>query len=177
MAIHEPVGSWWKPVHKDEKIWFILALIWMLISFFYMPVQHVIGRQNPPTETYRVSADDFNALVEGMVEKYKVGMTGVNNDVPLVRPSADEPVYLRASMWNWYPALQLEKGKTYKVHLSSVDLQHGFSIQPVNLNLMVLPGYDYVANIKPTSTGDFRILCNEFCGVGHHTMVGKIEVI
>ena len=177
MAIHEPEGSWWKPVHKDEKIWFILALIWMLISFFYMPIQHFRGKQNPPTETYRVSAEDFNSLVDGMVSKYEIGKTGVNNDVPLVRPNPDEPVYLRASMWEWYPALQLEKGKTYRLHLSSVDLQHGFSIQPVNLNLMVLPGYDYIANLKPTSTGDFRILCNEFCGVGHHTMVGKIEVI
>ena len=69
------------------------------------------------------------------------------------------------------------EGKTYKLHLSSIDLLHGFSIQPINLNLMVLPGYDYIANIRPTTTGDFRIICNEFCGVGHHTMVGKIEVI
>lgn len=175
MAIHEPEGSWWKPVHgKDEKIWFILALVWMLISFLYMPVQHFTGVQNPPTVSYRVSADDFDSLVEGMVEKYKVGE---ENGVPVVRPNPDEPVYLRASMWEWYPALQLEKGKTYKLHLSSIDLQHGFSIQPINLNLMVLPGYDYVANIKPTTSGDFRVICNEFCGVGHHTMVGKIEVI
>ncbi len=177
MAIHEPEGSWWKPVHKDEKIWFILALIWMLISFLYMPIQHFRGSQNPPAESYRVSAEDFDALVEEMVEKYTIGTTGVNNDVPLVAPPSDEPVFLKASMWEWYPALQLKKGETYRLHLSSVDLLHGFSIQPVNLNLMVLPGYDYIANLKPTSTGDFRILCNEFCGVGHHTMVGKIEVI
>ena len=178
MAIHEPEAGWWKEaVHKDEKIWLALALVWMLVSFLYMPIQHFIGVQNPPTVSYRVSGEDFDALVEGMVEKYKVGDTGVNNDVPLVRPNPDEPVYLKASMWEWYPALQLEKGKTYKIHLSSPDLIHGFSIQPVNLNLMVIPGIDYVVNLKPTSTGDFRILCNEYCGIGHHTMVGKIEVI
>lgn len=177
MAIYEPEGNWWQPIHKDEKIWFILALIWMLVSFFYMPIQHFIGKQNPPTQSYRVSAEDFDALVEGMVQKYQVGTTGVDNDVPLVQPNPDEPVFLRASMWEWYPALRLEKDKTYKVHLSSMDLLHGFSIQPINLNLMVIPGYDYIANIKPTRTGDYRILCNEFCGVGHHTMVGKIEVI
>lgn len=177
MAIYEPEGNWWTPIHKEERIWFTLALIWMLVSFAYMPIQHFIGKQNPPSTTYRVSAEDFDGLVEGMVAKYQVGTTGVDNDVPLVRPNPDEPVFLRASMWEWYPALQLEKGKTYELHLSSTDLVHGFSIQPINLNLMVLPGYDYIAKIKPTSTGDFRILCNEFCGIGHHTMVGKIEVI
>ena len=29
----------------------------------------------------------------------------------------------------------------------------------------------------PTEAGDFRIVCNEFCGVGHHVMVGRVEVI
>lgn len=175
MAIHEPKGNWWKPIHgKDEIVWLSLSLVWMLVSFLYMPVQHFIGVQNPPAESYRVSAEDFDGLVEAFVEKNKIGEI---NEIPLVKANPDEPVFLRASMWEWYPALQLEKGKSYKVHLSSSDLLHGFSLQPININLMVLPGYDYVVNLKPTSTGDFRIICNEFCGVGHHTMVGKIEVI
>jgi cytochrome c oxidase subunit II len=161
-------------IHKDEKIWFILALIWMIVSFLYMPIQHVIGKQNPPTESYRVSAEDFDALLDGMIEKYQVGE---ENGIPVVHPNPDEPVYLRASMWEWTPVLELEKGKTYKLHMSSPDLQHGFSLQPVNLNLMVIPGIDYIVNLKPTSAGDFRIICNEYCGVGHHTMVGKITVI
>jgi len=57
-----------------------------------------------------------------------------------------------------------------------MDYAHGFSLQPVNINLEVLPGYDYVAKIIPTSTGDFTIVCNEFCFLGHHTMVGKMIV-
>ena len=174
MAIHEPQGNWWQPISKDEKIWFILALIWMLVSFLYMPIQHFIGVQNPPTESYRVSAEDFEALIEAQEEKYTVGE---ENGFPVVRPNPDEPVYLKASMWEWTPVLELKKDETYKIHISSVDLVHGFSIQPVNLNLMVIPGIDYIVNLKPTSSGDFRILCNEFCGVGHHTMVGKINVI
>ena len=28
----------------------------------------------------------------------------------------------------------------------------------------------------PTEAGDYRIVCNEFCGVGHHIMVGKVNV-
>ena len=27
------------------------------------------------------------------------------------------------------------------------------------------------------ASGDFRIICNEFCGIGHSTMLGKIYVV
>ncbi len=174
MAIHEPEKNWWKPFSKDERIWVAVALIWMLVSFFFMPIYHLIGAQNPPSETYAVSAEDFDKLVEGMVTKYK---TGEENGFPVVHPDPSEPdVYVRGSMWQWYPILELEKGKTYRVHLSSMDLIHGFSIQPVNMNFMVLPGYDYVLKLTPTTTGEFHIVCNEYCGFGHHTMVGKMYV-
>jgi cytochrome c oxidase subunit 2 len=41
----------------------------------------------------------------------------------------------------------------------------------------VHPGYDIVFSMTPTDTGDFGIVCNEFCGIGHHNMVGKIVVV
>jgi cytochrome c oxidase subunit 2 len=33
-----------------------------------------------------------------------------------------------------------------------------------------------VLTITPTSTGVFPIICNEFCGIGHHMMTGRIIV-
>jgi cytochrome c oxidase subunit 2 len=33
-----------------------------------------------------------------------------------------------------------------------------------------------VLTITPTSTGIFPIICNEFCGIGHHMMTGRIIV-
>ncbi len=173
MALEKPEKDWWKPLTKDERIWIAVALIWMLVSFFYMPYYHIAGSQNPPDETYRVSPEEFSSLVDAMVEKYKVGE---EQGVPIVRPDPSEPVYLKASMWEWYPILELEKGKTYRIHLSSVDIQHGFSLLPLNLNLMVLPDYDYVMEITPMESGEYHIVCNEYCGLGHHLMVGKLYV-
>jgi cytochrome c oxidase subunit 2 len=57
-----------------------------------------------------------------------------------------------------------------------MDLQHGFSLQPMNMNFQILPGFDHVLTITPTMAGQFPIICNEFCGIGHHTMSGKIIV-
>ena len=64
MAIYEPERVWWNPLSKDERIWVALALIWMLVSFIFMPIYHLVGAQNPPAETYTVSAEDFDKLVK-----------------------------------------------------------------------------------------------------------------
>ena len=77
----------------------------------------------------------------------------------------------------WWLVRELDRGQTYRLHLSSLDWQHGFSLQPVNINVQVHPGYDMVMTITPDRTGVFSVVCNEYCGVGHHTMVGKIHVV
>ena len=63
------------------------------------------------------------------------------------------------------------------LHLSSLDVNHGFSLYPLNINFQIIPGYDYALRVTPTEAGDFRIICNEFCGIGHHTMVGRVIVV
>jgi cytochrome c oxidase subunit II len=40
-----------------------------------------------------------------------------------------------------------------------------------------VPGYDYALRVVPTAAGDFRIVCDEFCGIGHSAMVGKVLVV
>ena len=108
-----------------------------------------------------------------MVDQFQIGEEA---GIPIVRPPAGSDVYLIARLWQWWPILEFEKGETYRLHLSSMDWQHGFSLQPVNLNLQVHPNYDLVATITPTQTGEFGVVCNEFCGIGHHMMIGKIYV-
>jgi cytochrome c oxidase subunit 2 len=94
-----------------------------------------------------------------------------------VAPPAGSDVYLTGLAFQWTPILQLEKDREYVLHLSSLDVNHGFSLYPMNVNFQVVPGYDYGLRVKPTEAGDFRIICNEFCGIGHHVMVGRVIVV
>ncbi|MCB2099281.1 MAG: hypothetical protein KDE22_00320 [Rhodobacterales bacterium] len=178
MAIFPPPQRvWWnEPVEKSEVFWVSIALIWALIMFFMMPYWHLTGEQNLSNEAYRTTPDAFGAKVEAMVDQYKVREEG-DTGVPVVRPPAGSDVYMLARLWEWYPVLEFEKGETYRLHLSSMDWQHGFSLQPENINIQIHPNYDMVVTMTPTSTGEFGVVCNEFCGVGHHTMVGKIYVV
>jgi len=165
---------WWKtPVGKQEIIWVGIALVWCLIMFFMMPYWHLYGKQNLSNEAYQTTPAKFQARVDEMVEKYKVGE---KVGIPIVRPPAGSDVYMLGRLWQWYPLLELEKDKSYRLHLSSMDWQHGFSLQPVNINLQVVPGYEMVVTVTPDQAGEFTIICNEYCGIGHHTMLGKIYV-
>jgi cytochrome c oxidase subunit 2 len=110
-----------------------------------------------------------------MIDQYTV-RTETDQQIPVVHPPAGSDIYMLARLWQWWPILELEKGKTYRLHLSSMDWNHGFSLQPVNINMQVVPGYEMVLNITPDTAGQFGVVCNEYCGIGHHTMVGRIYV-
>lgn len=176
-AISPPAERiWWKtPLDKMELVWIGLALAWSLIMFFMMLYWHIYGKQNLANETYKTTKEMFSAKAQAMVDKYTV-RTESDLQVPVVKPPAGSDVYMIARLWNWWPILELEKDKTYKLHLSAMDYQHGFSLQPQNINIQVLPGYEHVIKITPNQAGTYSIVCNEYCGIGHHTMVGRLYV-
>jgi cytochrome c oxidase subunit 2 len=167
---------WYKhPIDRVEGTWIAIALIWCLIMFFMMVGWHVWGRQNLSTETYRTTPDKFQARVQAMVDKYTV-RTETDEKTPVVKPPPGSDVYLLARLWAFYPILELENGKTYKLHLTSMDYNHGFSLQPANINIQVVPGFEHVVTVTPNQSGTYSVVCNEFCGIGHHKMVGRIYV-
>ena len=165
---------WWnEPIEKVELISIVIAFFWGLFMFGFMIAWHFIGQQNLSTETYRVDPSAFQDKVEAFAKDHTVREI---DGVPVVRPPAGKDVYLLGRLWQWWPMLELQKGQSYRIHLSSVDWQHGFSLQPTNINIQVHPGYEHVLTLTPTESGEFGIICNEFCGIGHHTMTGKIFV-
>jgi cytochrome c oxidase subunit 2 len=173
MAITSPEKYWWKPADKQEKLWITISLLWCLTLFAMMPLWHIVGKQNPSVEPMKIRPADFRKVTDDFIAKYKVGD---ESGIPIVQPPDGVDVYLRGQMWNWVPILKLKKGVNYKFHISSVDLMHGFSLMPLNMNFQVVPGHDNILNLTPTQSGTFHIICNEFCGINHHTMVGKIIV-
>ncbi len=155
MSVTPPAKRiWWnEPIEKVELIWIVIAFLWGLFMFGFMIAWHFIGQQNLNREAYRIAPSNYEAKVEAFASKHKV---------------REEK--------QWWPILELEKGKSYRLHISSLDWQHGFSLQPVNINIQVHPGYEHVITLTPTESGEFGIICNEFCGIGHHQMAGKIYV-
>ncbi len=176
-AILPPQDRLWykEPIDRVEGTWIVLSLIWCLIMFVMMVGWHVWGDQNLSTETYRTTPDKFMAKAQEMADKYTV-RTETDENTPVVAPPPGSDIYMLARLWSFWPILELEKGQKYRLHLTAMDYNHGFSIQPTNINIQVVPGFEHVVTITPNQSGTFAVVCNEYCGINHHTMVGRIYV-
>jgi cytochrome c oxidase subunit 2 len=182
MALKPPESRlWWKePIARIELTWVIIAFLWGLVMFFMMVYWHVAGGQNLSNEAYRVDPQTFSKKAQAMIDQYTIAKRKSRQgerEIPIVAPPPGSDAYLIARLWEWWPILQLQKGQRYRLHVASLDWMHGFSLQPVNINLQVHPGYEMVLTLTPRDKGEYTIVCNEYCGFGHHGMLGKILVV
>lgn len=60
--------------------------------------------------------------------------------------------------------------------ITSGDVVHGFQIVGTNANAMAIPGYVSQFTMTFAKPGEYLITCNEYCGLYHHAMVGKLVV-
>lgn len=86
-------------------------------------------------------------------------------------------VWVVGLMFTWLPAeLTVPADTPITFHLTSIDVTHGFQIVRTNGQAMLLPGYvsQFTTQFDP---GEYLVACNEYCGLSHHTMAGKLQVI
>lgn len=60
---------------------------------------------------------------------------------------------------------------------TSADVVHGLLITGTNINTMLVPGYVSDLPIRFKALGDHVMPCQEFCGIGHQGMWGKVRVV
>ena len=72
--------------------------------------------------------------------------------------------------------LHLEINQPVKIELRSYDVLHNFYVPQFRAKMDTLPGIITYYWFTPTKTGDFEILCAEYCGTGHYAMRGKVLV-
>ena len=63
-----------------------------------------------------------------------------------------------------------------KVNLRSIDVLHDFYIPQFRAKMDMVPGVVTYYWFTPIRTGDFEILCMEYCGTGHYAMRGRVLV-
>jgi cytochrome c oxidase subunit 2 len=62
-------------------------------------------------------------------------------------------------------------------HVTSADVIHGFSLVGTNVNTMVIPGQVAEITVEFSETGEYGLVCHEYCGAGHHDMAGVVDVV
>jgi cytochrome c oxidase subunit II len=59
----------------------------------------------------------------------------------------------------------------------SMDVLHGVHIPMTNMSTMIVPGYVAEITTSFPKPGEYPVLCNEYCGLGHNHMWSNISVI
>src|SRR6476619_2792497 len=116
---------------------------------------------------------------------------GKNNDLPVCIPynkTFTEPkvtklddktyqVYAVAKMWQFEPSqIYIPVGSEVDFFLTSRDVVHGFNIAEKNVNLMAVYGNINKTTVKFDKPGVYKIICHEYCGVGHQNMQAEVIV-
>jgi Heme/copper-type cytochrome/quinol oxidases, subunit 2 len=74
------------------------------------------------------------------------------------------------------PVLRFPRRSQVTFYVTSQDVLHGFQIEGHTINLELVPGHVARATINFNRPGEYNIICNHYCGAGHHVMYGTIIV-
>ena len=74
------------------------------------------------------------------------------------------------------PEVHLPLDQPVKLLLRSKDVLHNFTVAQFRVKMDLVPGLVSYMWLTPTRTGRFEVLCEELCGIGHHTMRGSVVV-
>jgi cytochrome c oxidase subunit 2 len=96
------------------------------------------------------------------------------------RPAA---VVVEASghQWAWdVSPSTVPAGQLVEIRVTGADVNHGFGVYDTNERLVTqtqaMPGFTNVIRYTFSTPGTYRILCLEYCGLGHHAMTSQLTV-
>ena len=59
---------------------------------------------------------------------------------------------------------------------ASIDVLHGVHMPMTNMSTMIVPGYVSEVTTAFPKPGEYPLLCNEYCGMGHDHMWSNVSV-
>ena len=98
----------------------------------------------------------------------------ITNDNPFGMDSEDP--HGRDDVLVSSPEAHLPIDVPVKVNLRSKDVLHNFTVAQFRVKMDLVPGMETYLWLTPTVLGAYELLCEELCGIGHHTMRGAVVV-
>ena len=148
-----------------ERIWMIGVGVMLALFFSVIAWESAAMGRMPPSHVETIDP-------RTVMSDPRFAPQGVR-----VAPDGSVHLHVVGLTFTWLPSeVTLPAGRPVTFHITSIDVTHGFEIVRTNAQSMVIPGYisQFTTTFDP---GDYLVVCNEYCGVGHHTMFGKLHVV
>lgn len=152
-------------ISRLERIWLYIGSAMLAVFLIVLIADAVVMGATPPSGMTTV--DPATVLKSGQFQTPRAYQTGPNAWM----------VHVAAFQFGFLPnPIRVPAGAKVTFMVASADVVHGFEIVDTDVNTMVIPGY--VSQITHTFNhkGNYLILCNEYCGSGHHLMSDTLEV-
>ncbi|RLM63107.1 cytochrome C oxidase subunit II [Halorubrum sp. Atlit-8R] len=154
-------------IHAYEKIWLaasVLLILFLLGSVTYGAVGPGVAMVSDTEPTIDAGAlDEDERFSEPRVER-----VGEN----------EYAAYVVARQFGFQPdPIVVPANSTVTFYITSADVIHGFEVAGTNANTMVVPGEVSEITVRVEEPQEYGLLCNEYCGAGHHVMEGKVNVV
>jgi cytochrome c oxidase subunit 2 len=82
-----------------------------------------------------------------------------------------------AQAWAFLPSeIRVPAGAEVTFTATTIDIIHGLNVEGTRLNMMLIPGQISRNTYRFREPGEHLIICHEYCGLGHHTMAGRVIV-
>jgi cytochrome c oxidase subunit II len=94
--------------------------------------------------------------------------------------AAEQPqvVEIKAKKYEFSPSrITLKKDAPVVLRLSSEDRAHGFFVKSLGVDAEIKPGQSTEVAITPAATGDYVVICDQYCGLGHGNMKMTLTVV
>jgi cytochrome c oxidase subunit 2 len=152
-------------VERYEKFWMWGAGVLIVLFLGAIAFSAGVAAVHPPSHLETVDPAALDAHPEFAAPSVAV------------RPDGAIVVTVVASMFAFAPdPIEVPANRPVTFRLTSPDVIHGFQVVGTNANTMVVPGYVSQFTMTFTRPGEYAIACNEYCGVAHHMMVGRLVV-
>lgn len=152
-------------MHRHEEIWLILSVSVLVIFMVVVGYQTFALGMGPPS--HKETIDPQKVDETAPFDQPGVYQTGEN----------EYEVIMTLEIFSFNPDdIEIPVGSNVTFTMTSKDVVHGFQVAGTNLNAMVMPGYIQKITQKFDKPGEYLVLCNEYCGIGHQMMSTTIIV-
>lgn len=152
-------------IHRLEKIWLVLGIGTLIVFLAIVGSMAFASGFNTPTSHHHP------------IDPAKVDATPPFDKPGLQKVGDEYHIYMVAYAFGFRPEkMEIPAGATVRFHVTSSDVVHGLEIPGTNVNMMVVPGEINEFSYTFKEKGEYLVLCNEYCGIGHEFMATTILV-
>lgn len=163
-------------LHKYEKIWLTLGV--GSLALFLVIIGFAAFWKGTHPQSHIEIIDPQNVEAHDSFKPENLGLREVAEGKYIVNILASAFNYDMGTdaEGNAVKTIRVPKGSTVLYQITTKDVVHGFNVAGTNVNMMVEPGHISRYETVMKNAGEFTIVCNEYCGIGHHIMYGTVEV-